>query len=69
MPNVTKIGVIILFMVAVLSGCMPMASQGMGGVSHGTSPEVCANVRARAAQSPDPATRAYAEEQIAAMGC
>lgn len=50
-----------------VSACLPTAQS--PGVSHGTSPEVCANILARANASPDAAARAYALEQAAAIGC
>jgi hypothetical protein len=54
----------------LLSGCVPMMPPAApGGGAPGTSPEVCANIRARIAQSPDAQTRAYAEDQASAIGC
>jgi hypothetical protein len=51
----------------LVAGCLPMGQ--MGPVSHGTSPEVCANIIARANSSPDPATKAYALLEAAKIGC
>jgi len=51
----------------LLAACMPMPMS--GPVSHGTSPEVCANVIARANASPDAATKQYALAEAAKMGC
>lgn len=53
--------------IIVVAGCMPMAQT--GPVYHGASPEVCANIKARANSSPDAATKAYALQEAAKIGC
>lgn len=55
--------------VFLVPACVTMGPGMTGPTYHGASPEVCANIIARANQSPDPATKQYALEQAAKAGC